>query len=195
MRVWLNGEERGDMSALGSPQEVLEAVRMTAAASGCAVTSIQAGGAEIDADVFTGISMRHDVFFTLRPVRELMDETIESAEEYAPRLRRVLENIAAVLASGIEKDTAAPLMHAVEGLEWLLGVYERCSLLTGAPMVIEEETAMRTELLTALGGFVAGAVNGDAATMSAVLRERIIPFVTQIENRLKCLPECGTALR
>ena len=192
MKVWINGEERPDISRLASPNDILEAVNAEAARRGSILTGVQVDGAEMDASAFLGISGGLEGRFELTPLRSLLRETLDEARRYAPRLRNGLELIAAQLENGDAAQAQATLPQAVEGLDWLLSVYDRCRALMSAPLAFSEEAALREGLLRAIGSLVEHAGARRYPEMVWLLRQDLLPSIETLALRIEDLSRLRT---
>ena len=177
MKVSIDGQEHREIPSTASPLEILEAVRAEAARSGLVLTEIRVDGVEMDERAFLALSGGMSAHFSLTPVRLLIRETIAEALDYVARLKKGIEEIAGRFEEGETSAAQNRLSEAMEGLDWTLDVYERCSALTAGPSAEPEEQAFRDGLLEILNRLI-GLMNGKRyPQMALVLRQELLPSV------------------
>ena len=189
MKVWIDGQEHREIAPSAPALEVLEAVRAEAARSGLVLTGIQVDGVEMDENAFLALSGGMAAHFTLTPVRVLVQETLTEALDYVSRLKKGLEEIAGHLEGGETSAAQGKLSNAMEGLDWLLGVYERCSALAAVPFAEEEEQAFRDALLSTLNRLAELMDGKKYLQMALVLRQELLPSVNTLALMIGRLSE------
>ena len=192
MKVWIDGQERSEISPSASHLEILEAVRAEASRSGLVVTGIRVDGAEMGEDAFLSLSGGMAAHFTLTPVRILIQESLTEALAYVSRLKEGVAGIAGRFEGGETASAQGRLSEALEGLDWLLNVYERCSALSGAPLAESEEQAFRDGLLKTLNRLIGLMDEKKHLQMALILRQELLPRLETLSLMLGRLSAPGT---
>ena len=129
------------------------------------------------------------------PLRDLLRESLDSAKAYSRRLRAGLKTVAEQFESGNSGLALKNLGAALEGLNWLISVYDHCRFFLAAPIRMNEEAVVQTKLLDALRRLVALAGNGDFDGAAWVVREDLLPrvdvLIARVEelSRLRMAPQ------
>lgn len=189
MKVWIDGQERRELSPSAPPLEILEAVKAEAARSGLVLTGLRVDGQEMDEEAFLGLSGGMSAHFTLTPVRILVQESLTEAQAYVSRLKKGLEKIAVHFEEGHAAVAQGGLSEALEGLDWSLGVYERCSALTAVPVTESEEQAFREGLLITLNRLIELIGEKKFPQAASVLRQELLPSISTLALMLDRLSE------
>lgn len=184
MKVSIDGQERPEFPSSASPLEILEAVKSEAARSGLVLTGIRVDDVEMDEDAFLALSGGLSAHFSLTPVRLLVRETLAEALAYSSRLKKGLEEIAGRFEGGETSTAQNRLSEAMEGLDWLLGVYERCSALTAASFSESEENTFREKLLDTLNRLVELMGEKKHLQIALTLRQALLPSVDTLAQML-----------
>lgn len=191
MKVWVDDQERKDLSLLTSPEEILAAVGEEAARSGCVLADIRIDGMTVDAEAFrslglmTGNKSGHTAAFTLTPLRTLLRESLDTAVEYSQKLTSGTEEIAAQFERGEAGKALPTLSQLFDGLGWLIGIYDRCRPFMPVPVRVDEEAAMKGKILETLRLLVRLADEGNFAAMALTLRWELLPSVRTLAQRVK----------
>lgn len=134
MRVWLDEVElslSGDITANGK-RAVFEAARQDALGRNAVIVGITVDGEAIaDEEAFYSLSGGLDIHFTSQPLRELVDESLGEGERYLPHLSSGLELVAALIEEKKEGEAQVKLIQAVEGINWLIDVFDKSCILMG----------------------------------------------------------------
>ena len=180
MKVSIDGQERREIPSTASPLEILEAVRAEAARSGLVLTGLQVDGVEMDDQAFLGLSGGMSAHFALTPVRLLVGETLTEALSYVSRLKKGIGEIADRFEEGGTSAAQNALSEAMEGLDWTLDVYERCSALMAGPSAESEEQAFRDGLLDILNRLIGLMDEKLYPQMALVLRHELLPSIDEL---------------
>lgn len=177
MKVSIDGQERREFSPSASPLEILDAVKAEASRSGLVLAEVRVDGVEMDEEAFLGLSGGMSAHFTLTPVRVLVKESLTEALGYVSRLKKGLGEIAAHFEGGETSAAQGKLSEAMEGLDWALSVYERCSALMAVPFPDPEENTFREELLGTLNRLIDLMGEKKYLQMALTLRQELLPRV------------------
>ena len=193
MKIWVDDQERKDLSLLTSPDEILKAVEEEAAHSGRVVADIRIDGMTVDAEAFRSLGLMtdrgsgHTAAFTLTPLRTLLRESLDTAVEYSQKLTSGAEEIAAQFERGEAGKALPTLSQLFDGLGWLISIYDRCRTFMPVPVRVDEEAAMKGKILETLRLLVRLADEGDFAAMALTLRWELLPSVRTLAQRVKDL--------
>ena len=194
MKIWVDNQERKDLSLLTSPEEILKAVEEEAARSGRVVADIRIDGVTVDAEAFRSLEglmadrgSGHTAAFTLTPLRTLLRESLDTAVEYSQKLTSGTEEIAAQFERGEAGKALPTLSQLFDGLGWLIGIYDRCRPFMPVPVRVDEEAAMKGKILETLRLLVRLADEGNFAAMAQTLRWELLPSVKTLAQRVKDL--------
>ncbi|MCR5346940.1 MAG: hypothetical protein K6E38_04110 [Fretibacterium sp.] len=193
MKVWVDNQERKELSLLASPEEILAAVNEEAARSGRVLADIRIDGMTVDAEVFGSLKLMagkesgHTVAFMLTPIRTLLRESLDTAVEYSQKLMAGTEEAASKFECG-EVEKALPTLPCLfDGLGWLIGVYDRSRTFMPVPVRLDEEAAMTGKILETLRLLVRLADEGNFAAMAQTLRWELLPSIKTLAQRVKDL--------
>lgn len=198
MKVWVmypDGRKR-ELEALaqGTPEQILEAVNEESSTTGLVLSEIRVDGVVLDAEAFLALSEggpARETIFTLTSLRALLQESLDSAREYSGRLREGLETIAAQCEEG--NPPLALISNALDGIGWLIAVYDRCRAFMAVPVRPEEEEAMKAGLLETMKTVVARLERGDPTGAAQALREGLMPRVQTLTLRVEDLAKARIA--
>ena len=180
MKVSIDGQEHREIPSTASPLEILEAVRAEAARSGLVLTGLRVDGVEMDERAFLALSGGMSAHFSLTPVRLLVRETLAETLSYISRLKKGIGEIADHFEEGGTSAAQNGLSEAMEGLDWTLDVYERCSTLTAGASADPEKQAFRGGLLDILNRLI-GLMDGKRyPQMALVLRQELLPSIDEL---------------
>ncbi|MBR1671354.1 MAG: hypothetical protein IJ702_00330 [Fretibacterium sp.] len=192
MKIWVDEQERDDLSRLASPDEILKAVGDEAAHSGRVVAEIRIDGVTVDADAFRSLGLAmgrgaHSAAFTLTPLRTLLRESLDSAVEYSQKLIAGAGGLAAQFENGEGAQALPALPQLFDGVGWLIGVYDRCRMFMPVPIRVDEEAALKASILETLRLLVSQADRGDFPAIGQTLRRAFLPGVRTLAQRVKDL--------
>ena len=193
MKIWVDDQQRKDLSLLTSPDEILKVVEEEAARSGRVVADIRIDGMTVDAEAFrslglmTGNKSGHTAAFTQTPRRTQLRESLDTAVEYSQKLTSGTEEIAAQFERGEAGKALPTLSQLFDGLGWLIGIYDRCRPFMPVPVRVDEEAAMKGKILETLRLLVRLADEGNFAAMALTLRWELLPSVRTLAQRVKDL--------
>ncbi|MCR4818442.1 MAG: hypothetical protein K5841_05745 [Fretibacterium sp.] len=201
MKIWVDDQERKDLSLLTSPEEILEAVEQEAARTGCVLADIRIDGMTMDAETFRSLGLMigresgHTAAFMLTPLRTLLRESLDTAVEYSKKLMSGTGEIAAQFERGEAGKALPTLSQLFDGLGWLIDVYDRCRPFLPVPVRVDEEAALKGKILETLRLLVRLADEGNFAAMAQTLRWELLPSVRTLTQRVKDLSGLHTGLQ
>ncbi|MDR0764023.1 MAG: hypothetical protein LBE65_00310 [Synergistaceae bacterium] len=182
MRVTLDGAEIpiDDNSSAGK-EAIFEAAREIAVSNNSVVVGITVDGVQIaDETAFLSLSGGIDIRFTSQPIIELVRESVEEGQRYIPALLKGLEGIATMIEEGREVDARIPFNQAVEGINWLVGVFAKSRALLGITADVFPSGNWNDDsrrLNETLGEMVSAMESGRMMSMAYIIRERLVPVM------------------
>jgi len=138
-----------------------------------------------DEETFFSLSGGVDIHFTSQPIILLVRESVEEGRKYIPTLLKGLEGIATLIEEGRDNEATNSFAQAVEGINWLVGVFARsCALLgiTSDVLSAGDWAKDSKELNEALEEIISVMESGRAMRMAFSIRERLIPEITKFSS-------------
>ena len=185
MRIRLDEEELplSEETIKEGKEAVFEAARKSALSKKSVIIEIIVDGIQIeDEEAFFSLSGGMDIHFTSQPIITLVRESVEEGLKYIPTLLKGLEGIATLIEEGRDNEAISSFLQAVEGITWLVGVFEKSCALLGITLdnISAGDWAKDTkELNEALEEIISIMESGRAMRMAFVIRERLIPEITK----------------
>ncbi|NLB83823.1 MAG: hypothetical protein GX791_06215 [Synergistaceae bacterium] len=131
MNVLIDGKKLDLPENLSSGDDILAFVKEHAGTKGRVVRGISVDGNELDEESFSALSGGNEVNFTTIPVRELVNESLNEAQNYLVNLSAGFERIADTLEGDKAGEGLGLLGSAAEGIGWLLQVLHNSQVLLG----------------------------------------------------------------
>jgi hypothetical protein len=164
-------------------EAIFEAARRSAISKNRVIVKITVDGVDIeDETAFFALSGGIDIRFGSQPIIDLVKESIEEGRGYIPALLRGLEGIATMIEEGRESEVKLPFSQAVEGINWLVGVFAKsCALLGVTADGLSsgdwgEDSRRMNEVLEEM---VAVMESGKIMKMAYIIREKLIPVINK----------------
>ncbi|MDL2264356.1 hypothetical protein LJC31_06855 [Synergistaceae bacterium OttesenSCG-928-I11] len=181
MRIRLDDEELvlDDDIVEEGKEEIYEEVKRIASTRGRVITGTVLDGEPIDdIDVFLSISSGQDIQFISQSVRALVIDSLAEGAKYLPTLLGGLGNVATRFEAGDDKEAQGMLVTAIEGINWLFGVFERsCGLLgiTAESLVSGDFGKDSGNIKQVLDEMTSAMEGGKNLKIAFVIRDRLIP--------------------
>jgi hypothetical protein len=137
VKVYIDGKEYTDFLDNADTASILNAVRGEMSQNGRVVTELRLDGVVMDEDAFLNVTGGLGAHFTSQPVRELIQNSLDEALRYVPRLIDGLREVAVHFEKNEIAIGQGQLPYAADGLDWLLLIFQNCSAL----LSVQEETA------------------------------------------------------
>jgi hypothetical protein len=188
MRVTLDGAKLpiGDSLAAEGKEAIFEAARRDAIAKNRVIVGITVDDVTIeDEDAFLALSGGIDIRFTSQPVIDLVRESVDEGRRYIPTLLKGLKGIATMIEEGREKDAQVPFSQAVEGINWLVGVFAKSSALLGITadgLSSGNWNDDSKRLNETLEEMISVMESGRMMRMAYIIRERLIPVMRKFAS-------------
>ena len=167
-------------------ETIFEAVRREALSKKSVIVDIIVDGVQIDdEETFFALSGGVDILFTSQPVISLVRESVDEGWKYIPILIKGLEGIATLIEEGRDNEAQSSFIQAVEGINWLVGVFARsCALLgiTSDNLSAGDWSMDSKELNEALEEIISIIESKRTMRMALVIRERLIPEITKFTS-------------
>lgn len=183
MRVRLDEVELSlsdDVLASGK-RAVFEAVRQDALGRNAVIVGITVDGETIaDEETFYSLSGGVDIHFTSQPLRELVSESLNEGERYLPHLSSGLAAVATLIEEKKEGEAQAKLLSAIEGINWLVDVFDKSCILMGVrPDTLKSGDFLqdRSALNEVLTEMVEVMEKGRMIGLAYLIREKLLPAV------------------
>ncbi len=181
MKVFIDEEERIDLEDLGI-KEIVSKVEEEVKKSGRVVMRVEVDGKPIDEKKLgeMDLSDAREIAFITKSVRDLVSESLNDLRIYLPKLVGGLKDIASLFRVGEFKKGLGLLPKAVEGLGWLIKVFEYTAVILGVEWNEYKEIDFdreRDELIEKMGEISAALENKDFIRLSDLLAYEIAPTV------------------
>ena len=128
----------------------------------------------------------------IKPVSELMAESLDSAVLYSDKLkggvRELLLEIEDTRGKGVivDGDKILPAVVAVmEGVEWLLKIYNKCQFFSSRPIFNDEDNLIKTKIVSALKILVDHIETNETEYILYDLRDELTPGLNMLDAKLK----------
>ena len=128
----------------------------------------------------------------IKPVSELMAESLDSAVLYSDKLkggvRDLLLEVEDTRGKGVivDGDKILPTVVAVmEGVEWLLKIYNKCQFFSSRPIFNDEDNLIKTKILSALKILVDHIETNETEYILYDLRDELTPGLNMLDAKLK----------
>jgi hypothetical protein len=185
MRIRLDDVELalGEDILNGGKAAIYEAARRLAREDGRVVVDILVDGGSVpDEGAFLALSGGLDIRFVTQPVRQLIPESIAEGERYIPILENGLESVATLLEGGKDNEALSRFAQCVEGIDWLMSVFEKCRFLLNVPAdsfkcgnydeFTGEFTRAQRDVLSSMEG-------GKNMRVAFLVRDEILPLISR----------------
>ena len=194
MKVYIDGQESADLIGEECAVSILEAVERRMSEAGRVVIEIRLDDVIMDAEAFSNVSGGLRADFTSSPVRDLVLETLDGAIHYIPRLTKGLEEIAHHFESNDLAAGEAKLADGAEGLNWLLQVFQKCSLLLA---MNNADNNNFSEMSSALSGIISslGTFHSEKKyfQMSFCIRQELVPEIEKFSMHIQKLRDVASS--
>ena len=136
----------------------------------------------------------------IKPVGELMAESLDSAVLYSDKLkggvRDLLLEVEDTRGKGVivDGDKILPTVVAVmEGVEWLLKIYNKCQFFSSRPIFNDEDNLIKTKILSALKILVDHIETNETEYILYDLRDELTPGLNMLDAKLKELAKFASS--
>ena len=167
-------------------QAIFEAARRNALSKKSVIVDILVDGVQIeDEETFFSLSGGMDIHFTSQPIISLVRESMEEGQKYLPTLLKGLEGIATLIEEGRDNEAQNSFSQAVEGINWLVGVFAKsCALLgiTSDSLSAGDWAKDSKELNAVLEEIISIMESRRTMRMAFVIREKLIPEITKFSS-------------
>jgi hypothetical protein len=167
-------------------EAIFEAARRSALAKNSVIVDIMVDGVRLDdEETFFALSGGVDVSFASQPIIGLVRESVDEGQRYIPTLLKGLEGIATLIEEGREGEAQNSFAQAVEGINWLVGVFAKsCALLgiTSEGLSSGDWDRDSRELNEVLEEIISIMESGRTMKMAFVIRERLVPAVGKFSS-------------
>lgn len=164
-------------------EAIYETAKRAALAKNRVIVEILVDGEPVyDEDAFFALSGGIDIRFSTQPIRDLVRESMSEGAKYFPALKRGLEDIATLFEERRDHDAQVKFAQAIEGINWLVSVFDRSCILLGLTADVFKTGDFRTdfdELNRVLDDMASAMESGKTMSLAYLIRERLLPVVTR----------------
>ncbi|MCS7234133.1 MAG: hypothetical protein N3C62_06545 [Synergistetes bacterium] len=183
VKVFVDEEERIDLEDM-EVGEVVSKVEEELKRSGRVITRVELDGKPLGERKLeeVDVSKVKEISFFSKSVVELVRESLTDLQVYLPRLAGGLKDIASLFRVGEFKKALMLLPKAVEGIGWLIKVFEYTALLLGVEWKKVEGIDFETErdlVITRLGEVSKALEDRDFIRLSDLLAYEVAPTVEE----------------
>ncbi|MDR1741021.1 MAG: hypothetical protein LBR38_04140 [Synergistaceae bacterium] len=199
MKVYVDGLERPEFSESASESEsesdasaILEGVDALLAREGRVLMEVRVDDAPMDREAFVNVVGGMAAYFTSQPVRGLVQETLDEALVYLPSLERGFESVALCLEQDKAESAQGTLALAADGLDWLVGVFDRCARILSAGEETGSDKVLGTlrDDIERLSTFYE---EKKYLNMALCIRQNLLPDLDQVRACLKAFCELAVS--
>ena len=180
----------------GGKAAIYDAAKRLATADNRVIVDIVVDGESIpEESAFLALSGGLDIRFETQPVSRLVPETVAEGERYIPILQDGLESVATLLEEGNDREALYRFAQCVEGIDWLMSVFEKCQVLLDVPpggfkcgdygKYVDEFTKTQSDILSSMEG-------GKNMRVAFLVRDELLPLISRFSmfwNEVKELAE------
>ncbi|MCD6362791.1 MAG: hypothetical protein J7M13_02145 [Synergistetes bacterium] len=186
MKVFIDEEERIDLEDLGI-KEIVSRVEEEVKKSGRVVMKVEVDGRPVDEKKLgeMDLSGAREISFITKSVRDLVKESLGDLRLYLPKLVGGLKDIASLFRVGEFKKGLGLLPKAVEGLGWLIKVFEYTAVILGVEWSEYKEIDFdkeRDELIEKMSEISSVLEDRDFIRLSDLLAYEIAPTLERWEK-------------
>lgn len=165
-------------------EAIYEAAKQEALSKRSVIVGIEVDGEPLyDEDAFFSLSGGMDIRFISQPIRELVAESLEEGHRYIPVLREGLAAVATLFEEKKEHDAQVKLTQAIEGINWLIGVFDKsCVLLGVRPNMLVSGDFVEdiSSLNNALEQMAEAMDDGKMMSLAYLIREKLLPVIERL---------------
>ncbi|MDR3332731.1 MAG: hypothetical protein LBT08_08880 [Synergistaceae bacterium] len=165
----------------GGHEAIYEEARKKARASRRVIIDIIVDGESVgEEDAFFSLSGGLDIRFVTQPIRDLVSESMDEGKRYFVSLKQGLDSIATLFEESNVHDAQAKFAQAIDGINWLLGVFDKSCLLLGVTSGslrsgdYEKDLGDLNQALTELASSME---SGKTMSQAYLIREKLAPSI------------------
>ncbi len=190
MKIVLNHEEWIPSKSSGNDREALwKELNADISSRGEIILSLETDGEEMLPEAFLQVSGDHDFVIKTKPIRLLVQESLEEAQRYLPALLKGYGTIADKLEKESTTEALELMQQAFEGTQWLLGVTQNSQVLLGESFLsdTEEGKDLRDRVALVLEKIEKALEEQRFFEIAFLLREELIPGLGAFEEYVRKL--------
>lgn len=183
MRVYVDDQEWKGHSFSEEKTVLWKEITQQVARVGRVPCEICVDGEILEQEAFTSLSGGGEVRIRTKPLRELLRESLEQAEQYVPALLGGLGAVADKFEAEESREALALLQQASEGMEWLLKIIENAQILSGIENGEIGDGGLvesRKQLTLILQAVVTSLEEGKYFEAAYKIREELMPIVVRM---------------
>lgn len=182
MRIMIDEADFALPEGVGNDKKsIFEAVKREVVGRNRVITQVIVDGNILDdLDLFQMLSAGTEAQFVTQPIRELVAQSMSEGANYIPLLKNGLESVATDFEAGRDSDALGKFTQAVEGINWLIGVFDRSCILLGVTTNMltsgnfDEDMG---DMRDALEKMTAAMENGKNMVLAYQIREKLLPAI------------------
>ncbi|MDK2872107.1 MAG: hypothetical protein PWQ16_1459 [bacterium] len=181
VKVFVDEEERVDLEDM-EVSEVVSRVEEELKRDGKVIMRVELDGQPLGERKLEEIDLRgvREIAFFSKSVSELVKESLADLQVYLPRLSGGLKDIASLFRLGEFKKALGLLPKAVEGVGWLIKVFEYTALLLGVEWKTLKDVDFERErdaVVSKLGEVSKALEDRDFIRLSDLLAYEVAPVI------------------
>lgn len=192
MKVYIDGQDYSEALGGANAVSILSAVRDETSRNGRVITEIRVDDVPMEEEAFLNLTGGLSANFTTQLVQELVMDSLDEAIKYIPRLKKGLEEIALHFEKNENIAGQGKLADAAEGLDWLLGVFQKCSIL----LAVGGDANKGEDLKAAFVADVTRVANlheeGKFLQIALAIRQKLVPEVGEFALHIQRLRDLGS---
>lgn len=170
--------------ASGDRKSIFEAVKREAVNNNRVIAQVIVDGSPLeDHDSFYSLVSGTEVQFITQPIRELVAQSMVEGAGYLPLLISGLESVATDFEQGRDGEALTKFSQAVEGINWLIGVFDRSCILLGITTDTLSSGHFDEDfgnMRNALEEMTAAMENGKTMTLAYLIRDKLLPAINRL---------------
>lgn len=182
MRIRLDDEDLllDDAVIQAGKEAVFEAAKRAAVSRNRVVTDISVDGESVDQNAFFLLSGGVDIRFATQSIRDLVNDSLQEGGKYFPLLKEGIARIATAFEEGRDQDGLKELPQALEGVNWLIDVFNRSCILMGVTddsLKTGDFEADFAAIRNGLDAMASAMEDGKMMSLAYHIREQLIPAI------------------
>ena len=162
-------------------KSIFEAVKREVLGRNRVISQVIVDGNPLDdQDLFCTLAAGAETQFVTQPIRELVAQSMDEGTNYVPLLKSGLESVATDFEAGRDGEAMGKFTQAVEGINWLISVFDRSCILLGVTTDMLASGRFDKDMgdmRNALEEMTAAMENGKNMALAYLIREKLLPAI------------------
>ena len=182
MRIRIDEADFALPEGVGNDKKsIFEAVKREVVGRNRVIAQVVVDGTPLDdQDLFCTLAAGSEAHFATQPIRELVAQSMGEGTNYIPLLKSGLASVATDFEEGHDSEALGKFTQAVEGINWLIGVFDRSCILLGITTDMLAAGSFDKDMggmRDALEEMTAAMENGKTMTLAYLIREKLLPAI------------------